>query len=88
MSENNERINPDCDPEDLMCQFQIQANLEGIKKAVGTDKFKDLYPEFAGLEDAINKRLEEQDSRIADALAKCGMRDVAEEGEQDGAGEV
>ncbi len=61
-----------CNIDDIMCQFGVMSHLEGMQKLLGSDKFKNRYPEFAGLEETVAGRIAEQDITIKEAFERCG----------------
>ena len=63
----------DCDIDDLMCQLQVMNHLEGMKNLLGSDKFKEKYPEFEGLGPTVAERIKEQETTIQEAFKKCGL---------------
>ena len=64
---------PKCDPEDLICQFQVLSYLEGMKNLLGTERFQEKYPEFKGLDDVVTERMSEQRTTIKEAMERCGL---------------
>lgn len=62
-----------CDVDDLMCQMRLMGHLEGMKNIMGTDKFQQLYPEYAGLAEATSIKLEEQKTTLRSSLESCGL---------------
>ena len=62
-----------CDPEDLMCQFQVLNYLEGMEKLLGTEKFQSRYPEFQGLGDVVRERMSEQRFTLKETMERCGL---------------
>jgi len=62
-----------CDPEDLMCQFQVLNYLEGIENLLGTERFQEKYPEFKGLGDVVKERMSEQRGTIKEIMERCGL---------------
>lgn len=62
-----------CDPEDLICQFQVLNYLEGMKSLLGTERFQERYPEFKGLGDVVRERMGEQRTTIKEMMERCGI---------------
>lgn len=62
-----------CDPEDLICQFQVLNYLEGMKSLLGTERFQEKYPEFKGLDDVVKERMSEQRTTIKEIMERCGI---------------
>lgn len=76
MTRENET--PKCNPEDVICQFQILANLRGLQSALGNETFKSSFPELEGLTDKITERIAEQDISLKEALGRCGLAPTEE----------
>ncbi len=64
---------PKCDIDDLMCQFQALNLLEGMEKLVGTETFKEKYPDFKELGEVVKERMGEQRGTIKEIMEKCGL---------------
>lgn len=64
---------PRCDVDDLLCQMRLMSHLEGLQSIMGTDKFKEQYPDFAELQNTVTGRLEKQKENIRTSMEKCGL---------------
>lgn len=62
-----------CNPEDLMCQFQVLNYLEGMEKLLGTEKFQERYPDFKQWGDVVKERMDEQRGTIREIMERCGL---------------
>ena len=68
-----------CDTDDLMCQLQVMNHLEGMRKALGNEKFASRFPELEGIGPMLDERMKEQETIIREAYERCGIPEPVEE---------
>jgi hypothetical protein len=62
-----------CDVDDLMCQMRVLGHLEGIQNLLGSDNFKNSFPELEGLGDKVSERIKSSEENIRVSFQRCGL---------------
>lgn len=76
MQEENEQQAPpevpeECDIDDLACQMSVLSNLQGIENSIGTEPFRQRFPELANLPGILKERIRNQERVVNEGLQKC-----------------
>lgn len=67
-----------CDIDDILCQMRALNHLQGLKEAVGDEKFKTDFPELENLSDILNEKINLNRATLKESLEKCGMPEPEE----------
>lgn len=62
-----------CDIDDILCKMQVLGHLKSIDSLVGTEKFREEFPEFDGLGNSLAAKIQEQELDLRSTLEKCGL---------------
>ena len=60
----------ECDTDDLMCQMLVLSHLNGLRSALGEERYKADFPELQGLD----ARIKSQESTLRETLGRCGLK--------------
>ena len=63
----------ECNIDDIVCQLRMLDHLAGMKNLVGTETFRQKYPQFSGLESEVTALMAEQKGTVTELMKKCGI---------------
>lgn len=63
---------PQCDVDDILCQFEILRAYRGLKENLGKENVLALFPELEGISERIAGEISTHQGKLREAIKKCG----------------
>ena len=67
----------ECDVNDIICQEKVKLHLQGLQNLVGSEVFKQQFPDLDELEGKLAGMVTEQEGKLGKAYARCNASAVA-----------
>ncbi len=61
----------ECDVNDIICQEKVRLHLQGLQGLVGSEVFKNQFPELTELEGKLSEMIAEQEGKLGEAYGRC-----------------
>lgn len=63
---------PQCDVEDILCQFEILRAYRGLRENLGKENVLEKFPELEGVSEKIAGEISTHRDKLREAIEKCG----------------
>lgn len=63
---------PECDVEDILCQFEILRAYRGLQKNLGKEEVLEKFPELEEVSGKIANEISLHRDQLKEAIEKCG----------------
>ena len=68
----SEEETPQCDVDDILCQFEILRAYRGLQKNLGKENLLEKFPELEGVGGKIASEISLHRDKLHEAIEKCG----------------
>ena len=69
----------ECNVDDIICQLEVLKNLRELQKGLGTDWFRNKFPELEGVDTKLSESITEQNETIRQAMERCNKPEDEDE---------
>lgn len=80
-----EEDTPQCNVDDILCQFEILRAYRGLRENLGKENVLEKFPELEGVSERIVGEISTHQDKLREAIEKCGgltEEEITEEIEQ------